>query len=264
MKLPLLLAAAASLAIVPHAAAAQIILTSASVHEQHAQPGDEYTTQIELANPSAIAQRVRIYQTDHFAFADGRVAYPHPGTTKRSNARWISAGPAEVVVPPSGKTTVRVRVRVPAEPGLSGTYWSMVMIEGSGDDSEASGSRRNVGVRTVLRLGVQLATHVGGPADVRIAFDSVRASSVEGHRRLSYDFLNTGVQAARLLMSLELFDGAGRVVRKLEQQRGLLYPGNSARQSFDLGLLPAGAYTAVVTADGGADEVFGAQYTVRF
>lgn len=264
MTLFRILIAAASIAFVPLRTDGQVILTSAAVHEQQARPGEEYTGRIELTNSSNAAQRAKIYQTDQSSHADGRVAYPPAGSTPRSNARWVVAAPAEVVIPPGGKATISYTVRVPEKPALRGTYWSTIMVEEIRATDGTSNARRSVGIQTVMRLGVQVATHVGGAGEIRVGFDSVRASSAAERRSLSLDFVNAGTRAARLLMSVELFDAAGRPVRKAEQQRGLLYPGNSARQQFDFGALPAGEYTAVVTADGGGDELFGAQYTIRF
>jgi hypothetical protein len=257
-------ALASSLVFVPHAEA-QLILTSGAIHERQARTGEQYEGRIEVTNSSAVPQRARVYQTDQYASADGRIGYPAAGSAPRSNASWVTFGPSEIVVPPGGNAAITFAVRVPTGPSIEGTYWSMIMIEGvdSARTGEAA-ARARVGIKTVMRLGVQIATHIGESGTVRIAFDSVRASSSGGQRQLFYDFANTGTRATRLLMSVELFDSSGRPIRKLEQQRGLLYPGNSARQRFDFGALPPGQYTAIVTADGGSDLLFGAQYTLRF
>ena len=61
-----------------------------------------------------------------------------------------------------------------------------------------------------------------------------------------------------------MYDANGALRAKAKQSRGLLYPGTSLRQHFDLGALPAGTYKAVVFADTGEDSVFATQYTITF
>lgn len=267
MRTLLLLATAGTLAAIPCAAAAQVVVTSSAVLERQADAGERYEGRIELTNSSSTQQEARLYKTDYTATADGRVSYEPAASRGRSNASWVTLSTPAVTLPPGGRTTVTYVVTVPAGQQLSGTYWSMIMVEGvdrAAEAAAASGAKAAVAIRTALRYGVQVATHVGADSKVLVAFDSVRAASEGQQRALSYDFVNTGERATRLRMSVELFGADGRPVRRLEQQRGLLYPGNSARQRFDFGALPAGTYTAIVTADAGSDEMIGAQYTLRF
>lgn len=258
---------AMSVAAVP--ATAQLAVTTNAAHERAARPGDRYQGTIEILNTTSTPQEARLYQTDYRTWADGRSEFGPPAESSRSNARWITFAPARLVVPPHGRVVATYTVTVPSSPSLAGSYWSIIMVEALSaralESSSPSAQRVQVGIEPRIRFGVQVATHVGTDATMRIAFDSVRAvSDASGQHVLQYDFVNTGDRAVRLLMSVELFTLDGRPVRKLEQQRGLLYPETSARQLFRFGKLPAGEYRALVTADAGGDEVIGAQYTVRF
>lgn len=249
-------------------AAAQLAVTTNAAHERAARPSERYQGTIEILNTTSTPQEARLYQTDYRTWADGRSEFGPPARSRRSNARWITFAPARLIVPPHGRAVATYTVTVPSTPSLSGSYWSIIMVEGLSstalESSSPSAQRVQVGIEPRIRFGVQVATHVGGEASVRIAFDSVRAVVDSGQHVLQYDFVNTGDRAVRLLMSVELFTLDGRPLRKLEQQRGLLYPETSARQLFRFGTLPAGEYRALVTADAGGDEVFGAQYTIRF
>jgi hypothetical protein len=86
----------------------------------------------------------------------------------------------------------------------------------------------------------------------------------DGDHGLRFDFINTGERAHRFTMSLELYNEAGELIKKATQTRGLLYPGTAARQEFAVGAIPHGAYTAVLVADGGGDQVFGGQFKVSY
>ncbi len=67
-----------------------IIAVNGSLGRQYeVAPGKSYEGTIELMNPDAAPQEVRVYQTDYSFSSDGTVAYGEPGRLPRSNARWI-------------------------------------------------------------------------------------------------------------------------------------------------------------------------------
>ena len=65
-------------------------------------------------------------------------------------------------VPANGTVQVNYTVAVPDDENLSGTYWSVMMVEGipagSPESSNPDDSAKNVGVgiRQVFRYGIQL------------------------------------------------------------------------------------------------------------
>jgi hypothetical protein len=90
------------------------------------------------------------------------------------------------------------------------------------------------------------------------------STSATGQRQLSVDATNAGELAVRPILRIDVLDDDGRRVAHAEQQRGLLFPSSSVRQRFDLGMIPHGTYHAVVVADTGGDELFGAKFTLQF
>jgi hypothetical protein len=255
--------------LVPVASAAQVAVVSAAVTERGAAPGETYNGSIRLENTTDEPQEAKVYQTDYVFFADGKTLYGEPGTTERSNARWISISPTYLTIPPGEEVTVSYTVAVPSA-SRAGTYWSMVMVEGIRKGSAESSVREpnaqvQFGIRPTIRYGVQIATHVQGPAESRIEFTNTRVDQGEaGHAVLRFDIENAGERAHRVALSAELYDAQGNPVGEFSNQRGLLYPGTSVRQEFDLGALPTGAYTVLLLADTGGDEIFGARYQLSF
>lgn len=252
----------------PGALAAQITVTSNAVEEREARPGESYTGTIRLRNVGTRPEEARVYRTDYGYDAEGLTRFGDPGTEPRSSAAWTTTTPARVMVPPGGEATVAYSVRVPDSAPLSGTYWSVVMVEGVPEAAAAARERRpdrvEVGVRPIVRYAVQLATHVGGTGSRQVEFARVRALGAPGGaKRLEFDLVNSGELACRPELRVELFDEAGAQVGTFTHRRGLFYPGTTLRQSFDLGALPAGSYQALVVADAGGESVFGAQYTLR-
>jgi hypothetical protein len=264
-------AAAVALLLTSRVAQTQIAVLSSAVAEHDARPGETYEAQLLLRNTSSEPQEARLYQTDFFFAADGRSIYGPPGATPRSNAKWVTLSQTTVTIPPGVTIAVAYTVAVPAGgPALKGSYWSAVMVEPIQHDAALSTRnggpvRGKMGLDTRLRYAIQVATHLGATGTSRVAFDSVHTlKRVGGERDFRFDFVNTGERALRLAFTLELYASDGKLVAKLAQQRGLLYPGTSARQLFELGKLATGEYKVVLVADGGGDEVFGGQYTLRF
>lgn len=248
----------------PVRADAQISVVGNTVEEHTAAPGQSYEGTILVRNVTATPQSVRIYKTDYLFYANGTSHFDDPGTTPRSNANWIKPSASSIVVPPMGELTVGYTISVPASDTLRGTYWSALMIEGASSVPPSIGTKQ-VGVGAIVRYAVQLATHLPKTGSRKVAFSNQALSTDStGHRVLELDVQNTGERAYRPNLWVELYDGNGVVRGRVEQQRGLLYPGTSLKQRFVFDALPAGSYKAVVFADSGDDAVFATQYKLDY
>ena len=258
--IPMLFSVAAVL--MPRAAVAQVMVVSNAVQEREALPGEVYAGTIRLRNTSTDMQEVRVYQTGYLFHADGRSLHVAPDSQPRSNAGWMRVTPMSLVIAAGDEVDVSYTVSVPGTGVTAGTYWSMVMVEPLAQDardSNASGAP-SVGVRTVLRFGIQVATHVSGEVAHGLGIENARViGGSTGGRELTFELVNTGDAAYRPNVSVEIFDVQGTAIATLEEQRGLMYPGTSTLQRFALADLPPGQYEALVVVDTGSPEVFGAQ-----
>ncbi len=241
---------------------AQVAINGTMTHELEVEPGRAYSGTIEIQNPTASAQTVKAYQTDYFFYAGGEVRYGEPGGLPRSNARWITYSPHDVVIPARESVTIRYTVQTPSDDTMKGTYWSIVMVEPIAAGSpEAPGSdpdKVSLGVRQVLRYGVQIVTHIGATGERRLQFSQFQLSAENGKRVLAVDLENTGERWMRPTLWAEVYDAQGTYVGKFEGTAQRLYPGTSGRFRVELVGVQNGAYKALVVADGGGDEVFGA------
>jgi hypothetical protein len=269
MRFPLrsLLSAAigGALLLVPVMARGQISVLSSTVEEHEAAKGETYSGRIVISNTSNTPQAVRIYQTDYKFNADGTNAYDDPGTTPRSNATWVTPQTQRVVVPPRSEVTVPYSVKVPTSDSLSGTYWSAIMVEAAESSPTASASRPQLGIGSIIRYAVQVATHIGTTGKRVVRFEKPLAIHMpNGNAALDVDVISSGDRAARPKLSVEIYDAQGVLKGKAKQDRGLLYPGTSLKQHFEFGALPPGTYRVIVFADTGDPKVLAAQYTVTY
>jgi hypothetical protein len=255
---------AAILCVAPRAQA-QIAVVGSTVEERSSAPGESYTGSILVRNLSDVDQPVRIYQTDYLFFADGTSHYNDPGTTTRSNAKWITPTVRSLLVPPRSEMTVTYTVRVPQGDSLAGTYWSIIMVEGAPNEANrASAGQPQVGVGVVMRYGVQVATHIKASGTRKVSFaNSKFLTNEDGTQTFELEVSNAGERAYRPALWIEVYNEAGELKVSARQERGLLYPATSLKQVFNLGKLGAGTYRAIVFADSGEDAVFASQFTLK-
>ncbi|HET9452845.1 MAG TPA: hypothetical protein VFO66_01075 [Gemmatimonadaceae bacterium] len=255
-----------ALLLTPFAARAQIAVVGSTVEERVAAAGESYVGTVVVRNLTQQDQPVRIYQTDYMFFADGTSHFNDPGTTARSNASWITPTVRSLLVPPQSEMTVTYTVKVPASDSLKGTYWSAIMVEGAPNEANrSSGGRPQVGVGSVMRYAVQVATHIQASGSRKVTFaNSKFLTNPDSTQSFELDVLNAGDRGYRPALWIEVYDAEGALKANARQERGLLYPGTSLRQAFALGRLAPGTYRAIVFADSGEDAVFASQFTIRF
>ncbi|HJQ19295.1 MAG TPA: hypothetical protein VJ867_03030 [Gemmatimonadaceae bacterium] len=264
-RLRLMLGAVLAFAGITSRASAQIAVLGSTLEEHIAVPGESYRGAIVIRNVTDQTQRARIYQTDYVFFADGTSRFDSAGTLSRSNARWVALGARSISIPASSEVTVTYEVRVPRSDSLVGTYWSAIMVEGEKTPPPASQRRAQVGVGSILRYAVQVATHIGSTGSRTIKFTRTQlVANQDSTKSFNVDVENTGQRAYKPALWIEVYDAQGALQKNVRQERGLLFPGTSLQQSFELGKLPAGSYRAIVFADSGDDAVFASQFTLKF
>jgi hypothetical protein len=248
-------------------AAAQVTVLTPSVMERTAARGARYESSIIVRNSTPVVQVVTARVADYSFQADGTSRYDEPGTHPRSNAAWLTLAPRTIEVPPNQTVSLAFSVQVPQGAELAGSYSSMVLVMGKPRQqaSLAVGhGRANAGIRSDLSYGIQVVTHLDGPAQARFGMDQIVASNAgDSDRALAFTVRNTGERAQRPVVSLELYTEDGRLVTTQRSQRGLIYPGSSVRQTFALRAVPKGSYRALLQVDTG-DDVFALPTAVRF
>lgn len=246
------------------ALAAPVSVLGGLTREIVLQPGARSEGRIVLRNNTDQPQEVKVYQTDYLFWADGRNEYGEPGSTPRSNARWIVYTPHQLTVPPKATESVYYTIQVPQQADLRGTYWSMLMVEPISAETleppRQEEGKVTIGIRTVLRYGIQMVTHIGDTGERNLRFADRQLVVEGGKRTLRLDLENTGERWLRPTVWAELFDERGMSLGRFEGGRFRIYPGCSVRYQIDLSEVPAGKYRALIVADNGDEYVFGAQY----
>lgn len=252
-------------------AKAQIGIGSSLHDDTEVVPGTTYNGTIVVRNTSSTMQEVKLYQTDYTFQANGANRFDEPGTIDRSNASWTHVSSSYITVPPDASIPVNYVVEVPPElngKDLRGSYWSMIMIEGIPRSSPESvltidGSSVKLGVRQVIRYGIQVATHIAGTGSSQLRITDPQVVSEPGEPpELLLDVHNDGDRMIRPQTWVEIYDAIGTAMGRFEGTASRLYPGTSVRERYVLDGLGAGEYKALVVFDSGGDSVDAASYTI--
>lgn len=224
-----------------------------------AQAGESYRGSIAIRNAGLAVAQVKLYQTDYAFFADGKNQFDAPGTLARSNAAWLRLNREQLTIAPGSVESVDYEVQVPVEAGLSGTYWSVVMVQELPAAEAAGSPRTGVKLQQTLRHAIQVITEMGESGHSNIAFSNARLLHDGARREFDVDLANTGERWLRTDVWLELHDAQGRVVGRFAAPRRRTFPGTSVRNRMELTSAPAGKYLGLLVADGGRNELFGMQ-----
>jgi len=238
----------------------QIAVPGPLTHEYVVEAGETVSGTLRVDNTSDKAVAVSVEQRDYLFFADGSNIYGEPGSHARSNSPWTRfALPSRLIIEPGDSAIVRYWIDVPDDPGLVGTYWSIILVAPLEDDVAASEESPGIGLRAVFQYGVQLVTHIGGTGSALITLDDAQLLAEPEGTVLQLDISNAGERWLRPTVWTELYDSEGALAGRFESQRKRIFPGTSVRHRLLLEV-PSGSYRALVVFDNGDENVWGSQF----
>jgi len=240
----------------------QIIIVGEMTHEKKVMQGETHNGTITIHNKGKEIKNVRVYQTDYSFSADGTSQYGEPGSLDRSNAEWIIFSPKQATVPSQEDVNVNYHIKVPDDSTLLGSYWSMLMVEEIPEITPEK-SEGNVAIRVVMRYGIQIVTNVGQASIGKLVFSDPKLIKEEEKRNLQIDIRNVGERWLRPNVWVELYSQEGQSLGTFKGNDKRTYPGTSIRVTVDLSTVQQGTYKALVVADCGGDDLFGASYTLE-
>jgi hypothetical protein len=246
---------------------AGILVDGGMTQQQVAQPGERYRGTFILRNTDAVSMEAKVFQTDYAFAADGSNTFGEPGRSARSNAPWVRLSRELVTIPANGTERIDYEVSVPAGQGaaLTGTYWSLIMVEPIGQTSQeavappelAPGEER-AQIGQMMRYALQVITHIGKTGTAGLNFTNPQLLQRDGKQFFAIDVENTGERLLGPNLTLELYRETGEALGKFSAGGQRLFPGTAFRFQMDLSQVPKGKYLGLVVADGTGDNLFGA------
>lgn len=132
MKARIIVLLIVAFGLMPFFANAGVEVLGNLVYKYSARKGETYSTILKVHNTADKDQEVSIYQRDYLYNSDGASFYNEPGSHKRSNALWVQFAPKTLLLRGKETQNVQFEVTVPQGDTITGTYWSLLMIEGVG------------------------------------------------------------------------------------------------------------------------------------
>lgn len=220
-------------------------------------PGEVYSGEVEVENPTEDQLQTRVYLEDwkYKGNGTGEKDFGPPGTMERSASKWITFAPAELRLAPFSRQTVRYTLTVPQQ--AEGGRYSVLFFEsaiGSVPDPDHEGAN----ILVAGRIGALFFIHIKGSVDRRGEIESLRVLPPEGNRPLELEtsFRNTGNVDVTLSGNFLILDAEGKVLGRGELSKIYTFPGASdTRKTQWVGRLPAGSHDLVVTYDLGGGQV---------
>lgn len=241
---------------------AQICILGELTQKKQTTPGSTYNGNVIVENLGEEPKDIKIYQTDYFFTADGSNRYDEPGSSPRSNAPWISFSPKQLTIQPHERIRINYEVSVPDDGSLIGTYWSMLMVEGLPEIATEK-PQGNITLRFVTRYAIQMITNIEESGISRMKFLNPMLKKEENINIFSIDMENVGERMLRPNIWIELYNLEGKTVGTFEGSPVRIFPGTSSRRKIELINVPSGTYKALVVADCGDENLFGANYTIE-
>lgn len=244
---------------------AAVMLTGGLSHEYTVNPGGTVSGVLELKNTGKEAAEVKIYQEDVKIQADGSTEYaPANGSHNRSNAKWINIGTDRVMLEPGASQSVPYTLQVP-DGNLSGSYWSMLMLEPVSNKSRESQlaapatDKPTLTIHQKMRYAVQVLTTVGNQGKANLTFDVPNVEKDgNGGRAFNFAMRNTGTRHSRPKVWLDVFSSSGESIGRFEAETRGLYNGEREAFSIPLNKLSPGSYKALLAAeDNNSGQMFG-------
>jgi hypothetical protein len=242
------------------------VTISSLTHERQAAPGETYHGTVEIVNNSPDAAVVKVYQTDYLFQSDGSNTFGTAGELARSNAAWLDFSPNRIIIPPNSTYLINYSVNVPADSTLSGTYWSMLMVEESAPaETTSSPADQQAAISQIVRYGVQCITHIGTSGESDLQIVEAKLSADSGNvKELLLDVRNDGERWAVPVVWTELFDNDGKTLGKFDGEKKRIFPGTSVRYKIAMNDSLKGNYKALIVLDTGGENVIGAKYDLEF
>lgn len=228
-------------------------------------PGDIYTTTIKIINIDTQDAMASIYLSDYQRIYD-QPQYQEPNTSKRSNAAWIQLGITELVIPARSEREIPVTVTVPANDNLSGSYWSLIIVEGEAKETTLNTNENSLNIDIVNRHGLNVITNFT-KGFFEFAFNSPNFYKEQDDIIIfSVDTVNTGSKIAYGEAYLDLFTTTGNEIGRIHLGTQIFRPENPTRLTFDLTELStelhSHTYNAIMIIDAGNDNLYGARYNL--
>ncbi len=232
---------------------AGIVILNGLTHTHQIQAGGVFAGKITVRNDGAKEARFVVYKQDlQFQCSGSSIQYTDASSHSNSLGKWIETNVQEKLLAPAEEYTLFYTIRIPITLDSTGSYWTMLMVEGA--DPVREETSNGVVVGSKVRYGVQIISNVGLFENPQLNFlDAQILSNPVNTKYLSAKIQNSGKFSSSVKINLEIYNAEGKKIKTIEGLSRRIYPANCNQFEIDLSKIPAGKYEAILVADNGKD-----------
>jgi len=231
-------------------------------HEFNVTPGNTYKGSIELQNASETVQVVTLYQTNMTTMFSGETFYSDSTDNERSNIDWVKISQLNTTIASKENRNIDFEIIVPNTEELSGTYWSVIMVEPR-DPINVQKDENGFNIQSKVRYAIQIICNIGETGTTDLKFLNISQKKHNNHQSLEVDIKNTGQILIKPSLSLELFTSEGNSIPIIKSEKQRLFPNSSKKYILDILDLEPGIYQGILIADCATDDLFGVNITLH-
>ncbi len=231
-------------------------------HEFNVTPGSTYKGRIELQNASEGAQVVTLYQTNLSTLFTGETFYTDSIENHRSNMSWVKVSNLNTTIESEETRSIEFEITVPSTEDLTGTYWSIIMVEPR-DPIHVQKDESGYNIQSKVRYAIQIICNIGGTGTTDLKFINILQKIHDNQHSLEVYIENTGQVLVKPTLSLELFTSEGNSLPIIRSEKQRLFPNSSKKYILDIAGIKPGTYQGVLIADCETEDSFGQHFTLH-
>jgi len=221
--------------------------------------GTSHRGTINIVNDSSDIVVVRVTQSDFIISDEDEDIYPEPGSYQRSNANWITVQ-SHITLQAQQDYLLPFTIDVPRNPGLSGSYWSIIFIEEVSALSETNPDIFQIN----LKYAIQVITTIISTESIDLSVESISyisstRSDVPSGESISLRLKNTGNSWVEANIKVDVYNDNAVFIGSFSLDKNRIYPGFSRQIYVPLRLRLHMNYHAIIVIDAGDGHIFGRQ-----
>lgn len=239
---------------------AKVMVINGLTHVHAGRQGQLLKGKIQVKNVGATAEKILIYQNGLLQTCDEKNDFVPVEGQVRGLGKWIETNVDETVIQAGETYEIQYTINVPQDTSLSGSYWSLLMIEGAEPINKALNSQFTVGSK--IRYAVQIIADIGTPENPKLNFEKVDLKQAEsGNKAVRAKLKNLGKFMVVPKLTLEIYSKDGQKIKAFESTYQKIYPFTCKDFAIEISGLANGKYDAVLVADYGQD-LFGTNLVI--
>lgn len=239
---------------------AKVMIVNGLTHVHAGQHGQLLRGKIQVKNVGTAAEKILIYPNGLVQTCDEKTDFIPPDRQARGIGSWIETNVDETVIRAGETYEILYTITVPPDTALSGSYWTLLMIEGAEPVNKEVANQFTVGSK--IRYAVQIIADIGTPESSKLNFEKVAFKQTESTRKIVRAKLkNLGKFMIVPKLTLEIYSKDGLKIKAFESAYQKVYPFTCKDFEIEISGLTNGKYDAVLVADYGQD-LFGTNLVI--